>query len=191
MPFGSSKAAIMGAAGSGDADAGGTYEWIGGTSWSSAITDSIEFTSIPTSSYDDLEIRVGIAPMYISELVLEWNGYGQTTWNTHSFYSDNGTNYGLTAGSGSTNYPILYGAQQNNPTAVIAGFGDANSVVKHAAGPQAAAAYSATSSAAMTQVTGILSNATAAVLGTIKLYDKNARNFPAGSSIHLFGIKTS
>ena len=192
MPLGAAKAALLGAAGaSGDIDEGGTYEWIAGTSWSSATTDEISFTSVPTSTYDDLEVRVGVAEMYQCTLVVEWNGYAQTTWNTHSFYSDGGTNYGVTAGSGSTNYPKIWGSQMSAAGAALIPFGDSNASTKHATGTQAGVAVSPGPGDGMAQVTGILANATAGALGTIKVYDKDSRNFPAGSSIHLFGIKTS
>jgi hypothetical protein len=62
MPLGAAKAAFLGAAGSGEADAGGVFECIAKQTTSGGATTSVEFTSIPSSTYDNIEVIVTWVP---------------------------------------------------------------------------------------------------------------------------------
>ena len=62
MPFGVEKVALLGAAGSGEADAGGVFECIAKQTVSGGSTTSVEFTSIPASTYDEIEVIVSWVP---------------------------------------------------------------------------------------------------------------------------------
>jgi len=62
MPLGAAKVALLGAAGSGEADAGGVFECIAKQTVSGGSTTSVEFTSIPASTYDEIEVIVSWVP---------------------------------------------------------------------------------------------------------------------------------
>ena len=57
MPFGLSKASVLGAAGSGGGSEGGTFEWIAGITVSDSTTNSITFSSMEATTYTELSIR--------------------------------------------------------------------------------------------------------------------------------------
>jgi|TARA_R110002012_G_scaffold239963_2_gene414053 hypothetical protein len=62
MPLGAAKAALLGAAGSGEVDAGGVFECIAKQTTSGGSTTSVEFTSIPSSTYDNIEVIISWVP---------------------------------------------------------------------------------------------------------------------------------
>lgn len=98
MPFGLSKASVLGAAGSGGGSEGGTFEWIAGVTVSDSTTNSITFSSMEAATYRELSVRwsliAGTTPDNV-ELRINGNAsndyYSNEWWTYNSTGSANGT----------------------------------------------------------------------------------------------------
>jgi len=115
MPLGAAKAALLGAAGSGEADAGGVFECIAKQTTSGGATTSVEFTSIPASTYDNIEVIISWVPATsdasagISWLLeMETNGADTNVYG-RCWIAGNGTS----SSSSLTTTGYLYASQPN------------------------------------------------------------------------------
>jgi hypothetical protein len=168
----------------------GSYTWVAGFNFSSASTSTVSFTSLPKSTYSEFTVRIMVSDVYINAPMVNINSRAFDTVNRHAMYSDNGTNYGVHGGSGSTIYPLIAEQQYSGTISALANIGSANSNIRHSVAVQAGAGWTqgAGSNVSITQVTGLTWNPAASTLTSIEVTDKNGRNFTAGTTINLFGI---
>ena len=167
----------------------GSYEWLGGFNFSSASTSIATFSSLQTSVYGEYVVRVAMSKMYIAEPMVSVNNAANNTVNRHSFSQDGGQVYGWSAGSGNTVVPVVVQAIQDAPISWMTNLSSLDQVnIKSGTATQAGAGWS-NFNISQTQETGITYNPSPNPITSIYVMDANGRQFEAGTTINLFGIK--
>ena len=170
----------------------GSYEWLGGFNFSSASTSIVTFSSLQSNVYGEYVVRVSLPKMYIAEPMVNLNSGAYNTVNRHSFSQDGGQVYGWREGSGNTTYPVVNQAIQDAPISFMSNLGDLDqSNIRSGTATQAGAGWSTAGggNVSQTQETGITYNGSQNPISSINVQDKNGRQFEAGTTINLFGIK--
>lgn len=195
MPFGASKAAILGASGGGSGE-GGTFEWIAGITVSDSSTSSITFSSLDAATYRELFIRwsllTGTTP---DDVNLQLNGntsgdyFSNEWWTSNSGGNANGH-------SNQAHLRLLWSASTSSgyasPMAGIINISDANTSNKTSVESLAYRSHDTYSNYGNFDYATTLLNPSAGnyAISSVTL-KRSTQNFTSGDTFQLFGAKSS
>ena len=188
MPFGLSKATVLGAAGSGGGspDEGGKYEWIAGYTGGSS---SYNFTSLP-AGYNEYEVRI-FAPAQSSELSVSWQvnslntGYWYNSWVSYN------SNKWSTSSSNNSDNRLVWQSGTNSVSGTVS-FVNVNKNDKVAGMSLGGNNYISGNNYGVLKQTSALTGAVqSSGITAITIYSSFGNTFDSNSTINLFGIKDS
>lgn len=194
MPFGLSKATVLGAAGSGSGE-GGTFEWIAGITVSDSSTSSITFNSLDAATYRELFIRwsllSGTTP---DDVNLQLNGNTGSNYYSNEWWTHN-SNSGKNGFSGQAHLRLVWSAGTSSsyasPMAGIINISDANTSTQTSIESLAYRSYDTGSSyGTFDYATTLLSAGSNYTISSVTL-KRSSQNFTSGDTFQLFGAKSS
>lgn len=195
MPFGLSKATVLGAAGSGGGGEGGTFEWIAGITVSDSSTSSITFSSLDAATYRELFIRwsllTGTTPDDVN-MQINGNTSGEYFSNEWWTYNSSGNASGM---SNQAHLRLLWSASTSSgyasPMAGIINMSNVNETGKHSVGSLAYRSYDTYSNYGnFDYAATVLSPTSSYAISSVTL-KRSTQNFTSGDTFQLFGAKSS
>lgn len=196
MPFGLSKATVLGAAGSGGGGEGGTFEWIAGITVSDSSTSSVTFNSLDAATYRELFIRwsllTGTTP---DDVNLQLNGNTGTNYYSNEWWTYN-SNSNSNGHSNQAHLRLVWAASTASgyasPMAGIINISDANTSNKTSVESLAYRSLDTYSGYGTFDYASTLLNPSGVnyAISSVTL-KRSTQNFTSGDTFQLFGAKSS
>lgn len=194
MPFGLSKASVLGAAGSGGGGEGGTFEWIAGYTVADADTiNSVAFSTTGASDYQEWFVRWSFAGSNPTDINLRVNGDTSTNYYSNEWWTYN-SNAGANGLSSNDELRLVWtGGTSSSYAAPVAGvinFSGANESNKHSVGALTYRSYDTSSTYGTFDFAATLRAVSEHTVSSFTLFAQTSGNyFDVGDTIQLFGAK--
>ena len=194
MPFGLSKATVLGAAGSGGGGEGGTFEWIAGYTVEDADTvNSVSFSTTGASDYQEWFVRWSFAGSNPTDINLQVNGDTSTNYYSNEWWTHNSSSGKNGLSSHNQLRLVWAGGTSSGYAAPVAGlinWSGANESNKHSVGALTYRSYETYSTYGTFDFAATLRAVSEHTVSSFTLFAQTPANyFDVGDTIQLFGAK--
>ena len=194
MPFGLSKATVLGAAGSGGGGEGGTYEWIAGYTVDTA--GSINSVSLDTSGATDYQewfIKWSFLGTNPTDVNVRLNGDNGSNYYSNEWWTYN-SNAGANGNSSHDQLRMVWtggtSAGYASPVSGIISISGGNTVRKQSIETLTYRSYETYSTYGTYDFGTTLRAVSASTISSVTLFAQTGTNyFSIGDNIQLFGVK--